>query len=79
MMDAAIPRGDIETTIETLIALLDLIDGDPDIELNGDEADANHAEDDFVRHYAEGPGCPIADPDYAVDDQACDPESEDGL
>jgi len=41
---------------------------DDPLEANGDEEDGNRDEDDFVRHAANGPGCPIADPDVSVDD-----------
>ncbi len=105
----AFDRDEIETGVDLLIAALDARDGDPDIELNGDEADddgdgrdvaypewdqrarrrkvtaggsempgmttateddedggdtadGNGSEDDFMRHWGEGPGCPIADP-----------------
>ena len=43
-----------------LIERLDLIDGDPDIELNGDETDPDRAEDCFSigkNDHANGPGC----------------------
>lgn len=43
-------RLEIEREVEHLIALLDAADGDPDLELNGDEADGNGLEDDFMRH-----------------------------
>lgn len=58
--------------IEVAIGLLDVIDGDPDLELIGDETDHNGAEDDFIDHacnsgcYA-GPGCPISDDDSEHD------------
>ncbi len=69
--------------IEVAIGLLDGADGDPDVELNGDETDGNASEDDFMYHGGSGPGCLIADPDAAVDDSACDEptmdlEPEDG-
>lgn len=35
---------------------------DEDAEEGGDEQDHCNAEDDFVQHRADGPGCPIADP-----------------
>lgn len=38
-----------------------------DDEADGDELDGNGAEDDFMRHPADGPGCPIADPDCCVE------------
>lgn len=57
------PRKDIEAAVETLVALLDALDPDPEAE------DATDCEDDFTLTplalaYAasEGPGCRIADP-----------------
>lgn len=41
--------------IEVAIDLLDTLDGDPDLEMTG-------AEDDFMDHRANGPGCPLSDP-----------------
>ena len=58
------------------------MDGDPDVELNGDELDGTRGEDDFCDHNANWlgqPGCPVSDPDCAVDDMACDAFEEDGL
>lgn len=48
-------------------------DGDPDLEETG-------LEDGFVAHAANGPGCPIADPDFGVEDDplGCDPEEDCG-
>ena len=66
---------------------LDRHDGDPDVELNGDEFDSSHAEDDHPDigtdalrpgMWGGGPGCSISDPDAAVDDDPCDAHSEDG-
>lgn len=65
-------RDKLSGFIEVAIGLLDFADGDPDFEPNGDELDANAAEDDFMAHKADGPGCPIADPDKAIDDDYCD-------
>lgn len=65
-------RDEIERTIEALIDRLDRLDGDPDLEPNGDDADADGdeqdhggAEDDFCPHQQDGPGCPIGDSDAA--------------
>lgn len=52
----------IADTIEGLIAFLDDLCGDTDLEANGDELDGNASEDDFMYHGGWGPGCPIADP-----------------
>lgn len=67
-------RGQLSSFIEVAISLLDLAEGDSDEEANGDEADGNSSEDDFMYHGGYGPGCPIADPDRGVDD---DPEGGD--
>jgi hypothetical protein len=70
-----LPLRELGAAIEALIALYDAAEGDPDLELNGDEHDGTNGEDDFVNHPNHyGPGCPIADPDAAVDDSGCDPE-----
>ena len=60
----AAPREAVERTIQAAIDALDLIDGDPDTERNGDELDGSAGEDDFWPHsnWQGHPGCPIADP-----------------
>jgi hypothetical protein len=57
-------RAKVEAFVEISISLLDLMDGDPDIELSGDETDHTNSEDCFIGHnfYEPGPGCPISDP-----------------
>ena len=57
-------RAQIEAFIEVAIRLVDLADGDSDVELNGDELDGINSEDDFMdhSHWQLAPGCPIADP-----------------
>lgn len=73
-------REQLGHTIEVLISLLDIWDGDPDREANGDELDGTGGEDDFCEHSASwpgGPGCPVSDPDCAVDDIACDEPDQD--
>ncbi len=59
-----VPRARLEALATLFIAALDLVDGDPDIEANGDEQDGSFTEDDFCRHWAveTGAGCPISDP-----------------
>lgn len=55
--------------VDLLLARLDRMDGDCDVEPNGDELDGTGAEDDFCPHSATwhaGPGCPISD--------GCEPE-----
>ncbi|SNT06209.1 hypothetical protein SAMN06295912_13545 [Sphingomonas laterariae] len=62
-------RHRLEGVAEMAISLLDAIDGDPDIEPNGDELDGTAAEDDFVDQnwaWRCEPGCPVADPDCDV-------------
>lgn len=56
------PKEALASAVETLIAILDVLDGDPDIELNGDELDHNEGEDEFINHRCSGPGCPVSDP-----------------
>ncbi len=54
--------------VNSCIEALDLLAGDPDLELNGDEADGTGGEDDFCDHANHhGPGCPIADSDIEHD------------
>jgi len=69
---------------EQLVATLDTAAGDDDLEPSGDEEDGNRTEDDFMYHGGNGPGCPVSDPDKAIDDDACDEplmdlEPEDGI
>ena len=62
-MLARYDRAKVEAFVEISISLLDLIDGDPDIELNGDELDGSHCEDCFIDFGSgAGPGCPVSDP-----------------
>lgn len=71
-------RQAIENAIETLVALLDTADPDPDVELNGDELDGNNSEDDFIDHEGHGlPGCPVSDPgEYAAPETAAKGQRE---
>lgn len=73
LVQGYVDREQIAAAAAALVDLLDDIDGDPDVELNGDEADGTGSEDDFIDHLApysmRGPGCPIADPDTCVDDE----------
>jgi hypothetical protein len=58
-------RAQLEGFIAIAIDLLDLADGDPDVERNGDELDGSMGEDDFHDQSADWlghAGCPIADP-----------------
>lgn len=70
-------REKLEAFISVAIDLLDALDPNPDVELNGDELDGSMGEDDFNKQRASGPGCPLADPDMSVDDQACDEPYQD--
>jgi len=88
-----IERGDLEIILRALTAFqqasseaaeiilrrLDDIDGDPDLSPDGDELDGTAAEDDFYPHsnWRAEPGCPISDPDMAVDDEGCDDINDD--
>lgn len=73
-------RDRLDGFIASAIDLLDRSDGDSDLELNGDESDFAGAEDEEQAACAghgrpfpwTGPGCPISDPDRAIDDDACD-------
>lgn len=76
-------RDELASFIAVAIDLLDLAEGDNDVEANGDELDSTLAEDDFCEHRFAGrgePGCPVSDPgedddpDSAADDFACDDE-----
>lgn len=62
------PRRRLEAAVEMLLQVLDLIDGDADLEPDGDERDSNGAEDDFMNHslWAAGPGCAVSDPDMCT-------------
>ena len=71
-------RAQLSGFIEVALALLDLADGDPDIEPNGDELDGTAGEDDFYPHsnWLAQPGCPIGDPGGDPCDQG---EPEEGV
>lgn len=69
-------RKKLEAFIEISIALLDVYDGDPDTEANGDELDGVYCEDEFadMNEMAGGPGCAIADvpeDDDPLEDERC--------
>jgi hypothetical protein len=60
-------RAQLEGFIAVAIDLLDIADGDTDVELNGDEADGTGGEDDFIDHHTlvgdwGNAGCPVSDP-----------------
>jgi phage terminase Nu1 subunit (DNA packaging protein) len=61
----SLPRRALDRLAQRAIDRLDELDGDPDVEANGDELDGSLGEDDFHSHNVTpwaGPGCPIADP-----------------
>ena len=72
---ATFDRHQLEGFIAVAIDLLDLADGNADLEGNGDEQDGSRAEDEPCAVFAvmsNGPGCLISDDDSAVDDWPCD-------
>lgn len=80
LIEQAIPklsRHDLEGLTERLIDRLDELDGDIDLETNGDELDGSLGEDDFHRqneNWRAEPGCPLADPDTCgASDDGCSP------
>ena len=75
-------REQIEGFISVAIDLLDLADGDPDLEPNGDlegECSEDGISTCFALAYHSGPGCPISDSNAAVDDLPCDPDGDAAL
>jgi hypothetical protein len=61
-----LPRHVLDRLTQRMIDRLDQMDGDTDLELNGDEQDGTNAEDEARQlpwhFWANGPGCPISDP-----------------
>ena len=73
-------RSKVEAFVSVAIDLLDVLDGDSDLEPSGDEQDGSFAEDEEAARLAragDGPGCIVADPDAAVDDGGCDDINDD--
>ena len=73
----SLPRAMLARLTEQMIDRLDEIDGDTDVELNGNELDEHDAEDAFSDHYGRGergiyamPGCAISDPEDTLDEYA---------
>lgn len=61
----SLPRPLLARMVQRMIDRIDEMDGDTDVEPNGDEQDGNQSEDDFMDHgegWKQEPGCPIADP-----------------
>ena len=63
----SLPRAELERLAERVIETMDDLDGDPDVEANGDELDGSMGEDDFHQHGADTLGLP-GNPDEAEDD-----------
>lgn len=61
----SLPRRALDRIAQRAIDRLDELDGDTDVEANGDELDGSLGEDDFHSHGTtpwDGPGCPVSDP-----------------
>ena len=61
----SLPRPMLSRLVTHMIDHLDDLDGDADIEMNGDELDGTLGEDDFhdqSQNWLGYPGCPVADP-----------------
>lgn len=68
----SLPRAELARLTERLIDRMDEIDGDTDVEANGDEFDGTAGEDDFIHQNAKWlgyPGCPVSDPGEDTHDQ----------
>ena len=74
---ARFDRTKIEGFITVAIGLLDVIDGDSDVELNGDELDANHAEDDHLGDTSQSQGLSSLPRHECEDAEEDDPAEED--
>ena len=78
----SLPRPVLSRLTARMIDRLDELDGDNDVELNGDEADGDHrSEDEFMLHDNSfgHPGCPIADPDFGADDTGEPDDCDEGF
>lgn len=64
-------RRTVEALAEFFVGMLDIVEPRPDCELDGDEADGNRSEEDFIDFsgYGSGPGCAVADPDIGIESQ----------
>lgn len=61
----SLPRPALERLTARMIDALDTMDGDTDVEANGDELDGTGGEDDFYPHWQDHGyqiGCPVSDP-----------------
>ncbi len=80
-------RTQLGSFVEIAIELMDVADGNTDVETNGDELDGSSAEEDIWGHGGngmDGPGCSLADAgeedDHAggnVDDEGENADAED--
>ncbi|MDT9598540.1 hypothetical protein [Sphingosinicella rhizophila] len=69
----SLPRALLTRLVTRAIDRLDEIDGDPDLELTGEEN-----EPDFSKPLeGYGPGCPISEPDLGIEDMPQDEEHPD--
>jgi len=65
---AQFDRSQIASAIDVLVNLLDVLDGDPDLEGECSEDEISRCTDFGSPVYGDGPGCSISDPDKGVDD-----------
>jgi hypothetical protein len=76
-------RATLANAVEVLVCVLDALDGDPDVE--EDDPSGQRDEDGvntggtptFGWGGPQAAGCPISDPDSAVDDEGCDDINDD--
>jgi hypothetical protein len=78
---ATFDRDQLAGFIEVAIGLLDVADGDPDLEEDDDPGQSTEDEISYGNpgFGARGPGCAISDPDVARDDFGIDALTEDGI
>lgn len=72
----SLPRAALDRLTARMIDRLDEMDGDLDLELNGDELDGTGGEDDFLMHGADSFGLP-GNPEDAEDDDPGEDEARD--
>ena len=70
-------RTNLEGFITVTIGLLDVIDGDSDVELDGDEMDTNQAEDDHLGDTSQSEGLSSLPRHECEDAEEDDPAEED--
>lgn len=73
----SLPRATLARLTEAMIDRMDEIDGDTELELNGDEMDGDNSEDEFLDRY-DGLSLPGVPEDAEDDDPAGDPLDERG-